>query len=99
MDRSKKTNNNTTNIGKLYTSAHRNTANSRRQHADNTIVHDLEDVAPPGVVPTISHHISLVNGGPRADAIKQNGHVVANGKPSFRNMLDDADNHPVDSYM
>ena len=65
-------------------------------------------------VQTISHHVSLANGhlknnndqsrdrkevtmangfGPQA-----NGHLP-NGKMNFRNMLEEADNYPIHSYM
>lgn len=72
--------------------------NSTRRIDD--MVQDLEDV--PGVVPTISHHVSLVNGHVKKSASRSgktgaNGHI-ANGRPTFRNMLDEADN-PIDSYM
>ncbi len=65
------------------------------------VVQDLEDV--PGVVPTISHHVSLINGHVKNSSASKsgktgvNGHI-ANGRPTFRNMLDEADN-PIDSYM
>lgn len=91
------------NIGKLYTSERR-TASTRQQIS----VHDLEDVSPPGVVPTISHHMSLMNGhigGTKTNpavnpTTKLNGGqpLMANGRPSFRNMLNDTED-PIDSYM
>lgn len=77
----------------LYTSDQRN---STRRIDD--VVQDLEDV--PGVVPTISHHVSLVNGHVKKSASSktaQNGHI-ANGRSTFRNMLGEAEN-PIDSYM
>lgn len=79
----------------LYTSDQRN---ATRRIDD--MVQDLEDV--PGVVPTISHHVSLINGHVKNSASRSgktgaNGHI-ANGRPTFRNMLDEADN-PIDSYM
>lgn len=79
----------------LYASDQRN---STRRIDD--MVQDLEDV--PGVVPTISHHVSLVNGHTKNSASRSgktgmNGHI-ANGRPTFRNMLDEAEN-PIDSYM
>lgn len=89
------------NTGKLYPQENRNGTGARGRPVDNNVVEDLEST-PPGVVPTIAHHISLVNGnigsgGNRTKTIG-NGHVVGNGKPSFRNMLDEAED-PVDSYM
>lgn len=105
------------NIGKLYTSDRRRAASTRQSgNAANQATHqisvqDIEeiDVSPPGVVPTISHHMSLMNGhiggGSKPDAVanatsKLNGgqRLVANGRPSFRNMLNDAED-PIDSYM
>lgn len=96
-------------IGKLYTSDRRKTpaaaavraqaATSGRQR--ELTVQDMEADPPPGVVPTISHHISLVNGGGAAKkgGPTAPGATVANGvRPSFRNMLDEADD-AVDSYM
>lgn len=64
------------------------------------LVQDLENV--PGVVPTISHHVSLINGHVNKSASKSgktglNGHI-ANGRPTFRNLLDETEN-PIDSYM
>lgn len=80
---------------RLYTNDRRN---STRRIDD--MVQDLEDV--PGVVPTISRHVSLVNGHVKNSASRSgktglNGHI-ANGRPTFRIMLDEADN-PIDSYM
>lgn len=64
-------------------------------------------------VQTISHHVSLANGhlkrkgvtmangvGPAAGVSQQqqNGHIP-NGRPNFRNMLEEADNYPIHSYM
>lgn len=79
----------------LYANDHRN---STRRIDD--MVQDLDNV--PGVVPTISHHVSLVNGNVKNSASRSgktglNGHI-ANGRPTFRNMLDEAEN-PIDSYM
>ncbi|XP_053696268.1 adenylate kinase isoenzyme 5 [Sabethes cyaneus] len=70
---------------------------SRRQSGD-TVVHDL-DADVPGVVPTISHHVSLANGHIGAVGIPagaKNG-FIPNGRPNFRNMLQEADN--FDSHM
>lgn len=79
----------------VYTSDQRN---STRRIDD--MVQDFEDV--PGVVPTISHHVSLANGNVKKSASRSgktglNGHV-ANGRPTFRTMLDETEN-PIDSYM
>lgn len=78
----------------------------------DAIVHDLEETSSPvkKSVQTISHHVSLANGhlkrkgvtmangvGPAAFQ-QQNGHVP-NGRPNFRNMLEEADNYPIHSYM
>lgn len=94
------------NIGSLYTSDRQTTTATIRDRSTShqLSVQDMEtDVSPPGVVPTISHHISLVNGqlgGNKPSKVMANGgqRVLANGKPSFRNMLNDAED-PVDSYM
>lgn len=100
------------NIGKLYTSDRQSGSTRPVGYATNLAqqvsVQDIEDVSPPGVVPTISHHMSLMNGhigGTKTDptanqTAKLNGgqRLVANGKPSFRNMLNDAED-PIDSYM
>lgn len=102
------------NIGKLYTSERRTTSTRLTGNAikpdQQVSVQDIEDldVSPPGVVPTISHHMSLMNGhigGSKPDpgtnnATKLNGgqRLVANGRPSFRNMLNDVED-PIDSYM
>lgn len=110
-------------IGKLYNS---DTANRQRQqqaaaapnrrsgsgHRPRELtVQDMEEVPPPGVVPTISHHISLVNGGigTKATAAGSSNNTataatttlpngIGAGRPSFRHMLDEAD-VAVDSYM
>ncbi|XP_058824401.1 adenylate kinase isoenzyme 5 isoform X2 [Topomyia yanbarensis] len=65
---------------------------------DDAIVHDL-DADVPGVVPTISHHVSLANGHLGGGVIPtgaKNGYIP-NGRPNFRNMLEEADN--FDSHM
>ncbi|KAJ6645882.1 Adenylate kinase isoenzyme 5 [Pseudolycoriella hygida] len=75
--------------------------NSTRRIDD--MVQDLDLV--PGVVPTISHQVSLVNGhlknsatrGGKTALPELNGHI-ANGRATFRNMLNEAEN-PIDSYM
>ncbi|XP_062548204.1 uncharacterized protein LOC134213291 isoform X2 [Armigeres subalbatus] len=71
---------------------------SAQKNAD-AIVHDL-DADVPGVVPTISHHVSLANGhlggATAAGGGAKNG-FIPNGRPNFRNMLQEADN--FDSHM
>ncbi|XP_037051697.1 adenylate kinase isoenzyme 5 isoform X3 [Bradysia coprophila] len=79
----------------VYTGDRRN---STRRIDD--MVQDMEDV--PGVVPTISQHVSLINGNVKKSASRSgktglNGHI-ANGRPTFRTMLDETEN-PIDSYM
>lgn len=71
----------------------------------DTLVEDLEDAAPPGMVPTIAHHISLMNGhigSGRVGSINglPNGLTqhIPNGKPNFRTMLNESED-PVNSYM
>ncbi|XP_055589082.1 adenylate kinase isoenzyme 5 [Uranotaenia lowii] len=60
----------------------------------DAIVHDL-DADVPGVVPTISHHVSLANGHlPKGGS--RNG-FIPNGRPNFRNLLTEADS--FDSHM
>lgn len=60
-------------------------------------------------VATISQHVSLGNGHLKRNAVtlngfgppagqQMNGHIP-NGKPNFRNMLEEADNYPIHSYM
>lgn len=63
------------------------------------MVQDMEDV--PGVVPTISQQVSLINGNVKNSETRSgktglNGHI-ANGRPTFRTMLNETD--PIDSYM
>ncbi|XP_065080427.1 uncharacterized protein LOC135703233 isoform X2 [Ochlerotatus camptorhynchus] len=65
----------------------------------DAIVHDL-DADVPGVVPTIIHHVSLANGHLGGGAVPVGGArngFIPNGRPNFRNMLDEADN--FDSHM
>lgn len=84
--------------------------NSKRggnSNDDTTVIQDLEDVTS-SVIPTISHHVSLTNGHlrPHANNVTSsankkppiNGHIP-NGRASFRNMLDEAENFPIDSHM
>ncbi|XP_050082037.1 adenylate kinase isoenzyme 5 isoform X2 [Anopheles aquasalis] len=72
--------------------------------SDDAIVQDL-DTDMPGAVPTISHHVSLANG-----HLPGNGKVasgagsgkngfIPNGRPNFRNMLEEADSYPIDSHI
>ncbi|KAH8293276.1 hypothetical protein KR018_006724, partial [Drosophila ironensis] len=84
-----------------------------RNEQTDAILHDLETNVP-GAVPTISHHVSMMNGHLKGrDSGKQpapmmNGHVP--GRPGtragtgtqpvdFRHMLAEAERYPVDSYM
>ena len=80
----------------------------------DTIIQDLENNVP-GAVPTISHHVSLMNGHIKNRNTSAN-HQLANnnnkttnymngditgqtGQMDFRHMLQDAERYPVDSYM
>uniref|UniRef100_A0A182QP30 Adenylate kinase isoenzyme 5 n=1 Tax=Anopheles farauti TaxID=69004 RepID=A0A182QP30_9DIPT len=66
----------------------------------DAIVQDL-DTEMPGAVPTISHHVSLANGhlpGSGKLGPTKNGYVP-NGRPNFRNMLEEADSYPIDSHI
>ncbi|XP_062705814.1 adenylate kinase isoenzyme 5 isoform X3 [Aedes albopictus] len=73
--------------------------NSTVQKNADAIVHDL-DADVPGVVPTISHHVSLANGHlggvATAGGANRNGYIP-NGRPNFRNMLQEADS--FDTHM
>ncbi|XP_029405803.2 adenylate kinase isoenzyme 5 isoform X2 [Bactrocera dorsalis] len=75
----------------------------------DAILQDLENNVP-GAVPTISHHVSLMNGHlkNRNNSAANNGGVVMNGDArmagltggiDFRHMLQEAERYPVDSYM
>uniref|UniRef100_A0AAG5CW23 Adenylate kinase active site lid domain-containing protein n=1 Tax=Anopheles atroparvus TaxID=41427 RepID=A0AAG5CW23_ANOAO len=68
----------------------------------DAIVQDLETESVPGAVPTISHHVSLANGhlpgSGKVGGPTKNG-FVPNGRPNFRNMLEEADNYPIDSHI
>ncbi|XP_039950074.1 adenylate kinase isoenzyme 5 isoform X2 [Bactrocera tryoni] len=75
----------------------------------DAILQDLENNVP-GAVPTISHHVSLMNGHlkNRNSSAANNGGVVMNGDArmagltggiDFRHMLQEAERYPVDSYM
>ncbi|XP_049548388.1 uncharacterized protein LOC125959605 [Anopheles darlingi] len=84
----------------------KNVLHRTQQHASSVdaIVQDL-DTDMPGAVPTISHHVSLANGhlpgngkaGSGAGSGK-NG-FIPNGRPNFRNMLEEADSYPIDSHI
>ncbi|XP_017469415.1 PREDICTED: adenylate kinase isoenzyme 5 [Rhagoletis zephyria] len=86
--------------------------NHVNQNQTNAILQDLENNVP-GAVPTISKHVSLMNG-----HLKQrnnsgtinlnNNHQAMNGDVriagmtggiDFRHMLEEAERYPVDSYM
>lgn len=75
----------------------------------DAILQDLENNVP-GAVPTISHHVSLMNGHlkNRNNSAANNGGVAMNGDArmagltggiDFRHMLQEAERYPVDSYM
>ncbi|XP_055852067.1 adenylate kinase isoenzyme 5 isoform X2 [Episyrphus balteatus] len=83
----------------------------------DAILNDLENNVP-GAVPTISHHVSMMNGHLKSNSNNVNSNNVNNmnhhamvggvktgmngnaGKPmDFRHMLEEAERHPVDSYM
>ncbi|ETN62884.1 hypothetical protein AND_005412 [Anopheles darlingi] len=84
----------------------KNVLHRTQQHSSSVdaIVQDL-DTDMPGAVPTISHHVSLANGhlpgngkaGSGAGSGK-NG-FIPNGRPNFRNMLEEADSYPIDSHI
>ncbi|XP_055906163.1 adenylate kinase isoenzyme 5 isoform X2 [Eupeodes corollae] len=96
-----------------------------RNVSDQTdaILNDLENNVP-GAVPTISHHVSMMNGHLKSNNVNSNNINNMNhhqyggggvgsvgigaktgmngnaGKPmDFRHMLEEAERHPVDSYM
>lgn len=72
---------------------------NHQNNVHDAIVHDLENEVP-GTISTISHHISLANGhlGPNATKTAMNGHIP-NGRPSLKNMLEDADSFTMDSHI
>ncbi|XP_053675840.1 uncharacterized protein LOC128726079 [Anopheles nili] len=73
---------------------------NQQQSSMDAIVHDL-DTDMPGAVPTISHHVSLANGhlpGSGKAGPAKNGYIP-NGRPNFRNMLEEADSYPIDSHI
>lgn len=79
---------------------------------DTTTIQDLEEVST-SVIPTVSHHVSLTNGHLRPHVNNTtssannkklpttlNGHIPnGKGRSSFRNMLDEAENYPIDSHI
>lgn len=86
------------NDSKSHVSLYKNEQRISTRRIDD-MVQDMQDV--PGVVPTISHHVSLVNGHLKNSASRSgktgaNGHI-ANGRPTFRKMLDEE--NPIDAYM
>lgn len=81
--------------GKLTQQNTRNPIDENRIQRD-TIVHDLEDV--PGVVPTISHHVSLANGHIGNKKPLGNGNAVQ-GRQTLRNMLEEAESYNIDTHM
>lgn len=75
---------------------------TKNTNVDQTVIQDLETNVP-GTVPTISHHVSLMNGHLKTRSSnnenKSNGDLQ-NGQPmDFRHMLQEAERFPVDSYM
>lgn len=85
-----------------------------RNDQTDAILHDLETNMP-GAVPTISHHVSMINGHVKnRDAVdiiasKINGHIPGrSGTGSiapllepvdYRHMLEEAEQYAVNSYM
>lgn len=99
---------NLANFGSLYKREESSSHNDQ-----DTVVHDLEDEGMPGTIPTISHHVSMANGhlgGARSGSYKkkqnnyaqsksgQNG-FIPNGRPNFRNMLEESEGHSMDSHI
>lgn len=78
------------------------------EEEEDAIVHDLEELASPSKrsVQTISHHVSLANGHLKKKGVtmangvanQANGHIP-NGKMNFKNVLEEAENYPIHSYM
>lgn len=79
----------------------------------DAILQDLENNVP-GAVPTISHHVSLMNGhiknrnqsgnhlanNNNKNSTHMNGDIGQTGqRMDFRHMLEEAERYPVDSYM
>lgn len=81
----------------------------------DAILHDLEGSVNQTVVPTISHHISLMNGKlkkqtqpqvntnqrgqPLKATAQMNGDISATYKGNFRRTSKETDRYPVDSYI
>jgi hypothetical protein len=94
-------------FGSLYSRENRNETGN--QNLNDTTITDLEEESMPGTIPTISHHVSMSNGqlggGFRNKTMhykppnaQQNGHIP-NGRPNFRNALEDAEGFPIDSHI
>ena len=95
----------TQNFGSLLNSSSAKFSNSRKNlnHNQNreATLHDLEDDVPLGTIPTISQHVANGHAGKTIKSVQkpgQNGHIP-NGRPNFRNMLEDAENYHIDSHM
>lgn len=88
-------------------------AATRMDQQTDAILQDLENNVP-GAVPTISHHVSLMNGHLKNHNASGNQLANNNKHPSsymngdigqtgqtmdFRHMLEEAERYPVDSYM
>uniref|UniRef100_A0A1I8Q1Y0 Adenylate kinase isoenzyme 5 n=1 Tax=Stomoxys calcitrans TaxID=35570 RepID=A0A1I8Q1Y0_STOCA len=86
---------------------------TRMDHQTDAILQDLENNVP-GAVPTISHHVSLMNGhlknrnlsgnqlanNTKVPSTYMNGNIGQTGQHmEFRHMLEEAERYPVDSYM
>ncbi|XP_067621768.1 uncharacterized protein [Eurosta solidaginis] len=86
--------------------------NHVNRNQTDTIIQDLENNVP-GTVPTISHHVSLMNGHLKNQTKNVGKHVNSNhqtlngearfagvtGGIDFRYMLEEAERYPVDTYM
>ncbi|XP_075151393.1 uncharacterized protein LOC142225493 isoform X1 [Haematobia irritans] len=88
-------------------------AATRMDQQTDAILQDLENNVP-GAVPTISHHVSLMNGhlknrhpsgnqlenNTKVPSAYMNGNIGQTGQHmEFRHMLEEAERYPVDSYM
>lgn len=97
-----------TTFGSLYNRENRNEISNQNYH--DTTITDLEEESMPGTIPTISHHVSMSNGQLGGGSVRnkpmnykpptgqQNGHIP-NGRPNFRNALEDAEGFPIDSHI
>lgn len=98
----------TQNFGSLFNSSSAKFSNSRKHQNQNqnqtreATLHDLEDDVPLGTIPTISQHVANGYAGKTIKSVPQkpgqNGNIP-NGRPNFRNMLEDAENYQIDSHM